>query len=344
MSFSSPQRHWFEALVVAMVLSSSSTAFAGLDLRIICRPCDRQEDCGDNTDLCLNYEGVGEFCGMHCMDDRDCAGLSCQPTAIDGLNQCVDVENYCRNGPMFECFVDENCPADQGCVEGDCQDLIGELGELCEVDEDCESNLCRDIVDESVCTQACDWSQPVGGDCPEGFFCYSAVDRCIEGLCLPGGPGPGAAGEACESALDCESLFCASSPTMTGFRCSVSCDVDDGGCPAGTHCESQAQGCEVCMDNCIEGSCTGGQVCVAESCQDPQPDGAHCVEPAECASGRCEGGVCGGVTDDAGTRTDSGFDDGPSLVSGCGCATPRRAPSITILVLTLLDLLPHLQP
>jgi hypothetical protein len=331
---------WHLALAAASLALAllEPIATASLDLRIICEPCDDESDCGDQTDLCLTYPGVGSFCGMHCIDDGDCAGLSCEETSIDELSQCVDVEGYCRGGPPFECYQPGHCSPGQDCVQGRCVDLEQPLGGACVTDADCTEGTCRDTSGGRVCTRECDWSRPVGGDCPAGLFC-DTNSQCTLGLCAPGAPGESASGTACESPLDCADLFCADSPDGGAATCAVACDPTLDACPAGSHCEAAAGSCGTCQADCEEDSeCPSGLSCIRGVCLEPQPDGAACDDGADCASGVCTTGVCG--------RDDGGDDGGPDpdggtgvgrLGSGCGCATPGTsgAPSA---VRRLLDL------
>lgn len=315
-----------------VVVLGEATAWAGIDLRIICMPCDDEADCGDASDLCLAYPGVGNFCGMHCLTDDDCYGLSCMQTEVPMLNQCVDVANYCRGGQPFECALAGHCQHGQDCVGGHCVDLSQPLGGECSTDVDCAEGTCRSTSGGRVCTVECDWRQPVGGVCPAGLFCDSD-DRCTLGLCAPGVAGAVAAGGACESPLDCQSLFCAVSESGDASTCEAPCDPAGATCPAGSHCEDANGSCGTCQPDCQEGACPSGQACVMGTCREPQPDGAACADENDCRSGVCAAGLCGGGRDDDAGIDDDGGLDSARFGSGCGCSSPASA-----LVSVLLDL------
>ncbi len=45
-----------------------------------CRSCNDESDCGGGGNLCLNFGGGYEYCGVECSTDTDCpAGFGCLP-------------------------------------------------------------------------------------------------------------------------------------------------------------------------------------------------------------------------------------------------------------------------
>lgn len=309
-----------EALAVAALLAASPTARAGVDPRVICQPCVNPDECGDHTDLCLNYEGIGgagAYCGMHCLTDTDCFGLRCLETTA-GLNQCADVTGLCRGGPMFDCAVDEHCPPSEDCVEGHC--VPGGdpgLGEPCGDGGVCAAGLeCALTLAGQICTQPCDWLVPTS--CPAGFFCTER-DRCGDGICAPGAAGVGEIGAACTMDTDCQGLFCTTPPGSSSPLCGAPCDPATPTCAAGTHCEDRGVGCGSCVADCTPGSCAGGLECRDGRCVGLSADGTPCSSPDECQSGVCQNGLCGFTPEGDGGPPDDGPGGGTEVYQG-GCA------------------------
>jgi len=326
----STRRHLFATALALAVVLVGATSQAGTDPRVICRTCVNPDECGDHTDLCLNYEGIGgrgAFCGMHCLTDADCFGLRCLETTAD-LNQCADVDAFCVGGPPFDCEVDAHCSTGDDCVDGRCVGGTGpDLGEDCSETGVCEGGLeCVMTLVGEVCTQGCDWLVPTS--CPTGFFCTER-NRCGDGVCAPGVAGAGALGAACALDTDCQSLFCTTPPGSSAAMCGTPCVPTAPTCAEGQHCEERAAGCGSCIVDCTVGSCADGLECRDGRCQgDLLPDGYMCSTPDQCLSGICEGGTCGGVVSDGGTgdggpRPDSST-GGPELYQGsCSCRAHR---------------------
>ncbi len=320
------------------LLWSASTSEAGIDLRIICQPCENAEQCGDHTDFCLIYPGVGDFCGMHCLTDDDCFGLSCQPVDADGLSNCVDIADYCRNGLLFECSLDGHCDRGQLCEGGHCVDTGGQFGDACEGDEDCAegTDTCRETELGWLCTRSCDWLTPAGADCPEGFFCDES-EGCADGVCVPGAAGEGLVGDGCTSDTDCIGLLCADFGAEAS-QCSEPCEPGGESCGDGARCVARGTGCGGCVAACVVGDCGPLEFCAAGICEALRLDGAPCQEARECASGICQSLTCGdNSNDDDPPNSDGGVDDG-RLTTSCNCrvATPTASTGRTAGLLCLV--------
>lgn len=334
-------------LAAVALASDGAPARASTDLRIICRECTDASQCGDHTDYCMNYyDEDGNFlrsaCGMNCGSDEDCAGLICRPVPAVGLSQCYDQINLCARYPVFRCSRDGHCDPGQECVEGHCVDHVAALGEDCAVDDDCETGLCLNTYVGDVCTQDCDWLQPLES-CPDGFFCTER-ERCGQGICVPGEPGTGATGDACVADTDCASAFCSLIPSLDRAICTTPCDTIASTCPAGTHCERRGAGCGSCVTDCASrADCPGGMGCVGGRCQNLQDDGTDCAVDEQCRSGRCEGGLCGGPgSDDAGPDPDPYTGD--TFATDCQCTAAGRSPepltpSLVLLLLPAVTIL-----
>ncbi len=335
-------------LVLISAALAPISARASTDLRIICEPCEYAEDCGDHTDICLNYRDdsgriVRAACGMHCLDQEDCFGLECRVIPDrPGLNQCVDQINDCAVFPVFECTAAGHCDEGLDCVDGHCVEVVRVLGDPCEVDDDCESGICLSINDDQICTQECDWLQPLGS-CPEGFLCTER-DRCGDGICIPGGPGEGAMGSDCVQDTDCLSAFCSRRPLGTGAICTEPCVLETDECPPDYHCENRDAGCGSCVPDCrAHDDCPGDLGCVHGNCQELREDGDLCATNEECASGVCNAGLCEGSETDGGVgNDDSGPATGSTFATDCDCATAGRLTIRGFPLPLLLVLLPSL--
>lgn len=336
---------WFFVCLAAVLFPV--TGEAGTDLRIICQPCEVAEDCGDHTDICLIYRNdagdvIRSACGMHCLGQEDCFGLECR-TIPDrpGLNQCVDQLHRCSVFPVFECTAAGHCAEGHDCVEGYCVEVVLGLGEECERDEECESELCLNTYLGQVCTQNCDWTQPLDS-CPAGFFCTER-DRCGDGICVPGDAGEGALDSECVQDTDCLTAFCSRRPSGSGAICTEPCTLEAPECPADHHCEDRDVGCGTCVPDChVHSDCPDELGCVFGSCRELQAEGELCASNEECASGVCESGTCEGSGDAGVEDPDTGPETGSTFATDCDCATAGRTAVRGFPLPLLLFLLPSL--
>lgn len=61
---------------------------------LYCRECSSDENCGGNGNLCLNFGGGHEYCGVTCESNDDCpSGFGCYPIG-DGSGQIFTYQCY----------------------------------------------------------------------------------------------------------------------------------------------------------------------------------------------------------------------------------------------------------
>ncbi|KAI9004782.1 hypothetical protein BC832DRAFT_615130 [Gaertneriomyces semiglobifer] len=205
-------------------------------------PCAFHSDCAS-----------GELFGGECGSDQDC---------VDDYAQCKDVDpldfsagRVCGLGTQVgtggECAVDDDCISDAGCHRTDPGDLTGTckspLGGECYADEEC-ANLdaeCKDI--GSTGTNA---------------------GRC--GIATPGAPG-----DACAFATDCESTICGkvTPPDATGI-----CQSPLGGTCTG--------------DEACEGADLGGGTGGYAICKNVDPNDANSNKVCGLATEAIDGAPC----------------------------------------------------
>lgn len=220
--------------------------------------------------------------------------LSFRPPCMGTLEVCDGVDNDCDG------VVDPGCTA---------------LGGACSTSEQCSGGRCELVSGAMVCVRDCDPSTAVPR-CPFGFWCEAAAG-CGMGRCVSGEPGGGADGDACATALDCESNNC----TMAAgaMRCGRQCSLTGDPCPAGDVCEMAAgAACGVCLPVALStgprsfgAPCDTGSQCASTSCGDgfctracdtsmPCPTGFHC------RAGLCARGDLGGLGASCETSADCG--------------------------------------
>lgn len=222
--------------------------------------------CNPNTGACVECL-TGEDCEG---DNECCVGNRC--TCCPGY---ILVEGVCVEEP--ECVTEEDCPACQICVGGDCVDLVCPDGRVC-VDGDCvpecdcanpnctnPNQVCinRDLTTCycSTCSGPCDNSNP----CGEGCVCVGGT--CVVNPCF----GPCNTGDNCGPGCGCLNGEC--------IKCdSVSC-VTSINCPIGCFCNGST-----CSD--VDGPDDPGDPngpCTNELCSNPANCGVNCT----CINGRC---------------------------------------------------------
>lgn len=209
--------------------SSESGNFVNMpDLPTPGAPCDPWQDSCPPGQKCKPYsDDLGPWAAASCVPIAD------PPTPTGGA--CVDAE----------WSITDDC--ERGAV---CQGFIQEEGLRCH-------ELCSGSLVEPTCSDACSWCFSNGGfagvclfpcdprtpSCPEGQSCQILVGA-PRFECGPG-PGPGAAGESCDSEGYCtEGTACVDAalvPNCAGDRCCAPvCDLDaPDSCPAalpGTVC------------------------------------------------------------------------------------------------------------
>ncbi len=307
--------------------------------------CDTPADC-PRSSVHACYFGS---CFSRCFDDGDCSdGRVCN--ALSG--QCVDRVEGLPNGTP--CTDDEQCESDI-CRENVCASLCTLGGpDVCPAGQACAEFF---VDGTRLCLDAC----TDNADCPPGTSCGSYVTEPDLFVCIPGEDATPRIDDACATAADCDfdGGLCFDDATTfapAGGICAYEC-AGDADCPTDeTSCEGGFCfiGCDtrsdcnrpavhacyfgLCLGRCYrDDDCATGRTCnvLSGACVDEivgAPNGASCVDSAECASGRCTAGLClslctqGGPDGcPAGQSCASVFDDGtrgclPSCDDQADCA------------------------
>ena len=217
---------------------------------------------------------------------------TCENNVLDGDETRVDCGGTCD---PCTCEEDDDCMADQVCVDGDCQNpCVGaECGPTC---FDTEKN--GDETDEDCGGMTCDARCPVGDGCNENADCEEKVcdgTTCLAATCdddvknggemLADCGGPCEAGcplgAPCKVPDDCESLTCVDETCARELCDNDVRDPDE----SDVDCGDKQSGCPRCP---IGADCTAGNQCVEGVCDD---DG-------ECAEPNCDDDVKNGVETD----------------------------------------------
>jgi len=243
------------------------------------------------------------------------------------LQQCVDdfgaqvMGDPCAADPnaLFDLgfcpqAFDGKVPMDGNCLTGfDCAD-----GALCDFD-----------ADEDTCFGTCTGTIAIGQACEPGF---DPDTPCVRGAtCIPDEGGDGSAGTCveelsvkqgqycgdedivCEGDLLCdfETVLCVSPPTSVVLTPGSQCDAfsNEEFCPAGSVCadvdedtelgtcgapSTTGEACSVFLTTCAAGLfCQAGEQDIfSGTCRALLTDGDMCEFSLDCASSRCENGIC----------------------------------------------------
>ncbi len=284
--------------------STSMCASRGLEcIRIstesdegVCYPakkCDDLDDCGDN-EVCLSIlAGLGATDGnrnnFYCVPapvgpEQECPVRSLALPITEDVSMC-----------LATCVPpDTRCPPGFGCVDqaafggrdGDTFCLPGLYGVPCNDDTSCLRGRCIDTGPAGkMCTLSCNDAVRAAGTCnalPNIGFVWDALSfECDETA-----PGDGG---LCVTRSNIG--FICTEPDSTIYTCSE-----------GLFCEAPAfapEGVRVCTKVCAgDSECTTNNIDYAycersiDRCVPRAPDGAFCETPNQCASRRCEAGVC----------------------------------------------------
>jgi cysteine-rich repeat protein len=248
---------------------------------------DGEAICGDGKidldELCDDgNQSNGDGCSSTCQVEEcwDCsldqclrlkANTPCSGAKVcDGNGVCVaciPVEmacDKCKNCPGSTCDEVNDC-ASMACVTGVCRSANGSA---CVDPVQCASGSCSGGATLLLCAS-----------CTDGTQCTSGACDSTTGTCLA------AMGEPCDDSVKCASgLQCSAiniCQGIAGAPCSVNqqcasnfCFIDLGGCY-----------------NCSEGkACLQGGICTNGVCSPVNlPEGAYCVNSADCASQKCTG-------------------------------------------------------
>lgn len=215
-------------------------------------PCDRAFEC--DSDLCVDVT-VNNV--RHAVCAQPCCRESDCPLGfgclfLRGVKLCLPARIY-PAGFTFDRQANQSCGGN-GCQSG-----------LCDVGADrCLGGCC------------------INADCPGGLCQWTPTGSGPRAICDPVPLGFGRTGDACFGELDCASRVCvgAAAPGVCADPCCTHAQ-----CPDGTGCgRIGAFG----VGGQIEGVITA---CVPQA-RGPAPDGAACVDDAECAGGDCIEGTC----------------------------------------------------
>lgn len=242
---------------------------------------------------CVPMGQVGSFCfgDSECDPDLYCSQLdgTCKPYGQAG-DPCVFADResltpdpstaLLRCDPLLSCD-----PVTDICVEA-CQ-----RGARCSTDFACDQDQ------ELTCVLGrCDLLREEGLPC-------GAADDCVEGLLCAADPEePGrtvctrgkAAGEPCESHVECATGYCdpetleCQEKLPNGELCTSGLDLQ---CRSGD-CDTSFVACASDADCTESGSCDLTTSRCDPFCAERLPNGATCVDDAECVSEACVAGIC----------------------------------------------------
>jgi len=240
-----------------------------------------------------------------CNDNDDCpAGQVC-------------VNGECRDAGGSECATDDQCPDGYVCKDGFCRPE-GSLPGSCDTSADCpagyycEGHQCYPCDEESELPECeeglqCETDQ----DCPPGFICVDGECQraCTPQTCQDLGAECGLVDNGCGQAIDCGD--CIPPDTCGGAAVENQCASTD-------HCKGRECGPDGCGGDC--GECPDGLTCNVATGQ--------CQE--DCVPQDCDqlGKDCGMVPDGCGEFNDCGECTPPETCGGggvpnvCGC-TPN---------------------
>lgn len=307
---------------------------AGNDARLcvpavdaLCEPCQTDEECGDDSDACVQLTG-GKFCARDCFHDATVcpAGFSCQilgtgPEAP--RRQCLPISGVC----CADADDDRHGDGAQ-CLDVDCDDTEPEVfvghPEVCDgLDNDCSGSVDDAPID--CAAPMCELGQL-------GYF-ERGGDQCL-----------GAGGCQQQEANLCGLYTCEGGGEL-GDRCATACDlesdrlcVDRGHCD-GSVCYDDAADGEACDESsdCASGHCQNGYCCAfGDCCQtamdcptfgtfSPVCDSAPTCQGARGAAICTAGFTCGvqsGVADDSAC-------DASVTANDCGWWLPVRCTGAT---------------
>ncbi len=280
----------------------------------MCSSCDTNDDCGDSSDLCVQFTD-GYACSIDCAGDPtvcpegftcqvvfgagDTQGMQCMP--LNGLC-CVDNDGD-LHGSGSQCFGAD-------CDDTD-EDIYDDADEVCDgKDNDCVGGIDNDPID-------CD---PPSCDLGAGAYFEQAREQCNGTDCVD------------ETPVTCGLYTCAGGGEL-GDECADTCDVEaDGKCVDSAHCDASA-----CLDDLLNGQacdeltdcesgycgndfcCPGGDCCsVASDCPTFGTIAPICDNASLCQGTRGEA-VCNGnfQCQSNGVEQDDSACDATTLADDC---------------------------
>jgi len=271
---------------------------------------------------CAMRGNVGDVC----LTAADCQpSLYCRPAAGTALNQCTafategtpcGTGQQCAAGLTCATGVCKRLPmASQPCLIGQCEEgafcLSASDGGMCETRRDAgescsDDTQCQASLVCSLATSSCAGAtvSSIGATCTAQQQCPSGSTCLLEANAQQGTCGAfKRLNEACSAPTDCqEHLTCGFSDggracvprKPNGSSCATARDCLALSTCAASSCQplpTLGERCSVTLP-CLWGSCfdqgDGGSVCI-----EPQGPGQRCRTGADCASGRCDQGLCG---------------------------------------------------
>ena len=285
----------------------------------LCDPCERDADCqlgADDSAACVDYAGVGAFCGPRCAVDADCEdGYSCvgrRTVSGETLTACVNDAGICpctkyvaslgqttlcaAENAFGRCLGTRTC---DGAIWSDCNAPPAAADYPNGIDDDCDG-----VTDDITCTCGDGVCDPGCDETLDACPCDCAVDG--DGVCSPCGEspattpfdccrGPGGA-SGCGDGY-CLGNGCGENPDSCPTDCATPCG--DGVCQPGENPFNCAEDClhKVCGNGICEGPDGGPEACpqdCAAFCGDcecePERDEVLFNCPIDC--GFCGDGVC----------------------------------------------------
>jgi hypothetical protein len=291
--------------------------------------------------------------------DNECASL-CSGVTCAGDLVCDAKDGLCKEKscllPQFACATGElcnvttkgcepdpcastECPADQGCRDGQCIPSCAFV--TCEADQVCKAGACvKDRCKGVNCAgfQVCN---PENGEC-------TAAGTCLSFACAPGFLCDGVSGDC--NADPCQRTTCPKSQVCKEGECQLRCAPPllecDGSCVnpessrkfcgatndcAGDNAGKTCTNKQVCSDGMCSDRCQAGYIACEGGCIDPLSDEQHCGASADCTASRagvscgngyrCQAGECLQDTQpDAGTPAPAKPKRRVSVDGGGGCA------------------------
>lgn len=295
-----------------------TVSLGGFDNRVclpavdtFCQTCANDEDCGDDSDACVQLTD-GKFCSIDCSNDPTvcAAGFTCQ--TIPGQSgelakhQCIPLNGVC-------CIDGDNDRhgVGGGCLGADCDDTKPTVynggREVCDsldndcntqIDDDpldCAAPLCElgalgyyartgDVCNGTACVQQaatlCDLYTCEGGG-EDGDLCAVTCDGEVDTRCIPAAHCDSSAcladvgdGQVCDEDSDCTSSHC-----QNGFCCGQGdCCQQADDCPTFGTFQPVCDAPSSCQGSRGAAVCSSAFTCTT---QNGVPDDSACVATTE---------------------------------------------------------------